>query len=86
MYAPRPPRFGMVPEAIQPASACLICPSDIFAAGAVLMLMKGLTFPIPTLYCDSPPEYVLSDSMSLTAFSTLATQADAEELAKYGPQ
>ena len=50
------------------------------------MLMRGLTFPIPTLYWDNPPEYVLSDSIFATAFSTLATQANAEELVKYGPQ
>jgi len=50
------------------------------------MVMRGLTLPVPTLYCDSPAEYVLSDSMSTTAFSMLATQAEAEEPMKYGPQ
>ena len=71
LYAPFVPRLGMVPDAIQLARVCLICPSDIFVAGAVLTVMGGFGFPIPTLYSDNPTEYVLSDSMSATAFSTL---------------
>src|SRR5260370_24687722 len=85
LYAPLVPRLGRIPDAIQLARVCLICPSDIFVAGAVLMVMRGLSLPIPTLYSDSPAEYVLSDSISATAFSSLSTQADLPALAKSGP-
>src|SRR2546425_12578429 len=86
LYAPLDPKLGIVPDAIQLAMVCLICPSVIFVAGAVLIVMRGLSFPIPTLYCDSLTEYVLSDSMSTAALSILFTQAALAGLEKNGPQ
>src|SRR2546428_13446181 len=86
LYAPFVPRLGMLPDAIQLASVCLIWPSVIFVAGAVLIVTGWLSFPIPTSYWESPTEYVFSDSMSMTALSISRTQVEAAEPAKYEPQ
>src|SRR5947208_15267249 len=86
LYAPFVPKLGTVPDAIQLARVCLSCPSVIFEAGAILIVTGGLSFPIPTLYCDSPTEYVLSDSIPATALSILFTQAALSGLEKYRTQ